>query len=130
MRRLAPVGAGLALGSAAVLVAAVDPVSWGIPLCPLNALTGLHCPGCGGMRATHQLLTGDLGAALALNPFVFVVLPLIAWAFLAWASPASGGPRLPPARLPRPVGVGLLVLLAAFTVLRNVPVHPLTALAP
>ena len=29
------------------------------PVCPFKALTGWNCPGCGGLRMTHDVLHGD-----------------------------------------------------------------------
>ena len=45
------------------------------PPCPFKALTGWNCPGCGGLRMTHDLLHGDLAAAVVDNVFVLVGLP-------------------------------------------------------
>jgi hypothetical protein len=47
----------------------------GAPLCPMAALFGVPCPGCGLTRATLALLHGNLGAALHLHPLVFVLTP-------------------------------------------------------
>lgn len=45
-------------------------------ICPFRLLTGLPCPGCGMTRAWVFALHGNLGRALAENPFVLVTLPL------------------------------------------------------
>ena len=46
----------------------------GLPLpCPLRTFTGVPCPLCGMTTAATGLASGDLGAALAANPFVFVL---------------------------------------------------------
>jgi hypothetical protein len=47
----------------------------GAPLCPMAALLGIPCPGCGLTRATLALLHGNLGAALHLHPLVLVLAP-------------------------------------------------------
>ena len=52
-----------------------------LPPCPLRALTGWYCPGCGSLRAMHQLLNGNVGAALAMNPFAVIAFPSSA---MAW----------------------------------------------
>ena len=41
--------------------------------CPLRTLTGIPCPLCGMTTAATGLASGDLGAALAANPFVLVL---------------------------------------------------------
>src|SRR5687767_5236276 len=48
------------------------------PRCFLKMTTGLDCPGCGGLRATHQLLHGKVREAFALNPLFVVGLPIAA----------------------------------------------------
>jgi len=40
------------------------------PQCPLHALTGLYCPGCGTTRVFHHLLHGDPAGAFAMNPLM------------------------------------------------------------
>ena len=48
------------------------------PHCLFHQATGLHCPGCGGLRAVHQLLHGHLLAALHLNLLAVASLPVFA----------------------------------------------------
>lgn len=43
------------------------------PRCVFHALTGFPCLTCGGTRSFQSLLGGDLAAAAAWNPLVFVV---------------------------------------------------------
>jgi hypothetical protein len=55
------------------------------PLCYFHRVTGLLCPGCGGLRATHQLLHGHILEALRLNAFlVLVLLPAACFIGLRW----------------------------------------------
>ena len=42
--------------------------------CPLYGLTGLPCPLCGTTRAAAALLHGDVPAALAMHPLIFLIL--------------------------------------------------------
>lgn len=51
--------------------------------CPFAALLSLPCPGCGLSRAAHDLLAGDVRAALALHPLSPLVVPSVA-AGLLW----------------------------------------------
>jgi len=46
------------------------------PRCLFHTLTGWQCPGCGGLRATHRLLHGDLASAFRLNPLFVLLLPV------------------------------------------------------
>ena len=65
--------AGLAAAAASfVYPAASHATGLGLP-CPLRTLTGIPCPLCGMTTAATGLAAGDPRAALAANPFVFVL---------------------------------------------------------
>jgi hypothetical protein len=65
--------AGLgAAGTAAAYQAALGGQGLWLP-CPLRTLTGIPCPLCGMTTGATGLASGDLGAALAANPFVLVL---------------------------------------------------------
>lgn len=53
------------------------------PYCLFHKTTGLLCPGCGSLRAAHQLLHGNLLAAFKLNPLLTIALPFIGWWVIA-----------------------------------------------
>lgn len=98
------------------------------PTCLLKLTTGLDCPGCGGTRALWYVLHGDLPAA-ARHHFLFVFsLPFLAYLFVAWAGNQAFGWRLPELRISSKVLGGFLVAWLAFSVLRNLPWAPFTAL--
>jgi Protein of unknown function (DUF2752) len=94
--------------------------AWGI--CPLYALTGLYCPGCGGLRGVNDLTNGHLGQAASSNLLLVLALPVAAVLFARWTYGAWTGRnvRAVPA-LPRPVITALLALVLVFTVARNLP---------
>jgi hypothetical protein len=98
----------------------VDPHQPGsvYPGCPFKLLTGWNCPACGGLRMTHDLLHGDLAAAVADNVFLLVGLPLLALWWL-WRN-RSDRPVFTPAAI-----VAVAVAAVAWTVLRNLPGFPL-----
>lgn len=48
------------------------------PPCLFKTVLGVPCPGCGSLRAAHQLLHGHFAAAWALNPALMIVGPLAA----------------------------------------------------
>ena len=112
---------GLAMLAAGGLYA-VDPARHAVyPACLFYATTGLECPGCGGLRATHQLLHGHLGAAWALNPLAVLLVPLYAWLIANAALTLLRGRGLP-VTTPRPLIVWLgLAGLLLFGILRNLP---------
>ncbi len=118
--------AGGALAATAY-VALVDPNEGGhYPLCPSKALTGLDCPGCGGLRAVHALCHGQLRTALDQNLLaVVVLLPLAVLTWALWVVRIRTGRRvLAGRRLAKWGPYALLVLLAVFTVVRNLPGVP------
>ena len=56
-----------------------DPATAGFyPPCLFKTVFGAPCPGCGSLRAMHQLLHGNVAAAWALNKPLLVALPLAA----------------------------------------------------
>jgi hypothetical protein len=67
---------------------------------------------------THDLLHGDLGAAVMDNAFMLVVLPLIA----LWLAVRFGSGRTV---MPRPAIATVIVAGIAWTVIRNSPGFPL-----
>ncbi|MFC8617398.1 DUF2752 domain-containing protein [Micromonospora purpureochromogenes] len=98
------------------------------PSCLLKLTTGLDCPGCGGTRALWYVLHADLPAA-ARHHFLFVfALPFLAYLFVAWAGKQAFGWRLPELRISSPVIAGFLAVWLAFSVARNLPWAPFTAL--
>jgi len=112
---------GLAAATAALHVR--DPHvhgSWG--LCPLYATTGIYCPGCGGLRGVNDLTDGHVWQAASSNlllvlaiPFALVVLGR--WTYAAWTGRDVAA--VPP--MSRAVKTGLILLVVAFTLVRNVP---------
>lgn len=96
--------------------------------CPFRAVTGWDCPLCGGTRLGAALLQGDVAAAAAFNPLLFVGLLALAALGLLWLIEAVGGPRFRPSlrlrtQLRRVSATGWLVvggaIAVAYTLLRN-----------
>jgi hypothetical protein len=101
-----------------------DPSTAGFfPVCPLYETTGLQCPGCGGLRAVHQLSHGHLAEAWRLNPLLVALLPAALWLGLREAVRAVTG-REWPGLVTRPFFGWLLAgAVILFGILRNVPFH-------
>ena len=119
-------GPALGLGGLAAATVALhlrDPHvsnSWG--LCPLYALTGVYCPGCGGLRGVNDLTGGHVGAAASSNLLLVLAVPLVLlvlarWTWVSW----QGRDVAVVPTLPRSVRFGLGVLIAVFWVARNLP---------
>ncbi|WP_239128076.1 DUF2752 domain-containing protein [Planobispora siamensis] len=122
MRVAAPLATAAAAAAAVAYVAAVDPNEPGhYPSCPFLVLTGLYCPGCGGLRAVHALANGDPVAALGLNPLLVLMVPALAvlwghWTLRSW----KGEPFA--RKAPRAVYAWiLLALMIGFWIARNLP---------
>lgn len=67
--------AGLAAGATAMVLLRGH-IVW-TTVCPFKLITGIPCPGCGGLRAAQALMQGDILHALWLNPLSVL---LIVWA--------------------------------------------------
>jgi hypothetical protein len=120
-RRLyAALGSGALLAGALGYIGLVDPHNPDsvFPVCPFRLLTGWNCPACGALRMTHDVLHGDLAAAVNDNVLLLLGIPVLAgWILLR-----------------RRRGKSLLTMLAAptvvitmlaWTVVRNLPGFPL-----
>ncbi|MGV9679039.1 DUF2752 domain-containing protein [Nocardia sp. NPDC003482] len=115
--------AGVAAGAAAVLHFRDPHVSGSYGICPFYALTGWWCPGCGGLRAMHNLTEGRVLDAVHSN---IVVLPLLVafavwwggWVLRRWRGQPGSAVSFTLNR------TGLIVVLTAltvFSVVRNTP---------
>jgi hypothetical protein len=114
-----------------VLLEAFDPATSGtFPPCPLRYLTGWYCPGCGSLRAIHQLLHGNLRAAWALNPLTVVLLPFLTYGLVSFALLELRGQGLPQPFLRAGWIRALCVVIILFGIARNLPMHPFDLLAP
>jgi len=120
-RAVLPLGlaaGGLALAVGVQLV--FDPFRQHIPLCLVNALTGIECPGCGMIRSVHALLAGDLLLAMRSNLLLVAALPVLAVLGVRWTVLRVRGlnTALP---VSRGAVIVLLGVVLVFTVLRNLP---------
>jgi len=127
--------AKLCLGVAAVvgfltLLAVRHPTDYGvIPSCPFHAGTGLLCPGCGSLRASHNLVIGRPFTSLRYNPLVLLVLPLLVFSTVRWFGSVFIGRIIP---FPRQAAVYWIVLIVflVFFAARNIPLELFDVLRP
>jgi hypothetical protein len=120
-----------AFAAAVVMLRVFDPATSGVfPPCPVRYLTGWYCPGCGSLRAMHQLLRGNLREAWEMNPLTVLLLPFLTYGVASHGLFAMRGRGLPQLFLPavwiRALGVAIIL----FGIVRNLPLHPLNLLAP
>jgi len=117
-----------ALAVSALLAAAVglvlfcfDPRQYHFyPICFFHKATGLLCPGCGALRATHQLLHGHLAAAFRFNPMLVASLPFLLWFGVKYALQQAR--NQPVTIVVRPLWLWLaLGAVLAVSVVRNLP---------
>ncbi|MGK8487763.1 DUF2752 domain-containing protein [Nocardia asiatica] len=112
-------GVGIGVG---VLLHLRDPhIEGSYGTCPVYALTGWYCPGCGGMRAVHNLTDGQVIDALHSN---LLALPLVL-AFAVWVTDwtvrAWRGQKMRLPSISRTAMWSFFAFLAVYTVLRNTP---------
>lgn len=96
--------------------------------CPSLALTGLPCPGCGGLRAVNDLTHGDVAAAVSSNLIAVLLVAGFAVGWLAWTARRWRGRSGPALVLSARWGYAALAVLLLFGVVRNLPFG--AALAP
>ena len=129
-RRALALGAALLGVLAGVVLFFFDPAQHSFyPSCMWHSLTGLACPGCGCLRALHQLLHGHPAAAFHLNPLLILFLPLVLWLFARQIF-GRGVEKSAVATLSRPPWPWILLgVVALFGVLRNLPFSPFAYLS-
>jgi len=91
------------------------------PVCPLRALTGWDCPLCGGTRAVHALVHGDLAGALDHNVLVTIAVPVALVLWLRWAWRRWRGADAGLVALGARSAAVLLAVGISFAVIRNLP---------
>lgn len=122
-RKLA-VLAGVSGLSVAVAAGLVNPTTSTLPQCPVHALSGLSCPGCGATRALHAIAGGDVVQALNHNAFFVVAVALLTWSWVVYVvrafAPNTHLKIKSPFTYHKLWWVGALAI-GVFTVTRNLP---------
>ncbi|MGI8639896.1 MAG: DUF2752 domain-containing protein [Pyrinomonadaceae bacterium] len=128
-RVLATVGI-LAAVAGAFVIGYFNPTTAGFfPVCPLHAITGLNCPGCGLTRGFHALFHGDVLTALHFNALLPVYLFIGCYFFVSLGLTAVRGRGLSLNLFKPRLLWGFLIVLIVFGVVRNLPFYPFTILA-
>lgn len=76
-------------------------------ICPLAAMTGFPCPGCGSTRALLLILTGRFGEAFRYNPCIYLWILLAV--YVGWQRYIRG--RRAAGALPMTGGIAAVMLL-------------------
>ena len=131
LERISAAAGVIAMSGGAATVWAFDPATTHfLPVCPLYALTGFACPGCGLTRGFHALFHGDVLTALDLNALIPIWTVVFGYLFLSLVMTATRGRGLPWRFITPAILFGFLIVLLTFGVLRNLPYYPFTILFP
>jgi hypothetical protein len=99
------------------------------PTCVLKLTTGFDCPGCGGTRAFWYLLHGNISQAARNHAMFVFAVPFLLYLYLAWSAKLVFKRDVLPALRVSPLTIGVFLgVWTAFSVLRNLPLAPLTSL--
>jgi hypothetical protein len=121
LNRIAWAAVAVAASAGTVVLFAFDPATSPLfPPCVFHALSGLHCPGCGSLRALHALLHGDIARAVACNPLTIAASPFLVAGVVRESRRILAG-RDAAWRVPAWAIYAVLVLLLGFGVARNLP---------
>lgn len=100
--------------------------------CFFHKITGLYCPGCGDTRALYAMLHLDFPGMMSNNALFPFLIVLLVWVAGGEYLRLLTGKRIlwiPKRVSPAVLAIAVLVL-AAFTILRNLPFYPFSWLAP
>ncbi len=112
-------GVSAAAAGAVLLYFSPPGRSWYLPRCPLYALTGFYCSGCGTTRSLYALLHGRFAEAATQNMLLY---PALFLAVLLLFKPHLA--------LNRALCISVPAVILAYGILRNLPWYPFTLLAP
>jgi hypothetical protein len=129
-RLLAAASVLAAVGILGVLYVINPATSTLYPTCPFLAFTGCYCPGCGSLRALHQITRGHLATAFGLNPLLILSLPFVGYSFASRTSLALRGRSLRAFFIPPLFIWALLAVVIVYWVVRSLPAYPFSLLAP
>lgn len=118
----APVILGASGLAAASLLYVRDPHGSGsYGYCPFLALTGMPCPGCGGLRAVNDLTHGDVVSAISSNALVVLAGVTLGALWVLWFVRRWKGQPGGMLRVSERGGYAVLAVAVAFGILRNTP---------
>jgi hypothetical protein len=111
--------AAAALAGAAILFVFPPERFHFYPQCPIFRYLHVYCPGCGATRALAALLHARIAEALHYNALVVLLAPVLLSYFAIAYWKAIRGEDFSWPRIPETALAAILVMCAAFGVLRN-----------
>ena len=99
------------------------------PECPFRTLTHFYCPGCGTLRALHALSGGHIVQAIDHNILTVIFLPYLIFMWGVYLLRTITGKKIVLPQF-RKAPIILLIVITVFFIIRNIPVYPLSLLAP
>nr|WP_302477641.1 DUF2752 domain-containing protein [Aeromicrobium stalagmiti] len=85
------------------------------------AVTGLPCPGCGGLRAVNDLTRGDVVGALSSNALAVGLVVVLVVSWLLWVVRRAQGRRDRMIVVGGRTGAAVIVVMLLFGVFRLTP---------
>lgn len=100
--------------------------------CSFHQITGMQCPGCGGQRALHYLLHGELLKALRYNALFVICLPFFIYLYIVLVEVYGLKKQkyIDNFLFSGRFGMIVLIVTMAFFILRNIPCVPFSYLSP
>lgn len=125
-------GLGVAIiGGASAMIALFDPTSHSFfPICPLYAMTGFACPGCGLTRGFHAFFHGEVVTALDFNALIPIWAAVFGYVWISLLLYTVRGRGLPMWPTSPAFLWTFMIALLVFGVIRNIPISPFTILSP
>lgn len=105
-------GSFFAIGTVAYLKVWIPLTGISIP-CPIHAVTGLYCPGCGSTRSLTALLKLDFNTALHYNSLIYALVPLYGCYWLLQRKKFH--------RAANTVLIAMVILALGYGIARNLP---------
>ena len=100
-----------------------------LPPCPFRVWTGLLCPGCGTLRATHYFLNGQFDLAFRCQPLLISLLPILV---VLTSKSVYENVRKTNVTLPFELQLYwlMVIVISLFFMLRNIPLDCFEYLRP
>ncbi len=93
-------------------------------------LGGFYCAGCGTLRGLHQILHGNIKAAWALNPLIFIVLPYLIYWLIAISFQLWWHIKLPKIVWNQAKIISISLIIISYSIMRNINHEWFTWLIP